>query len=136
MSELESMVAFSNLDELRDAYEWQPGEKGIEYFDANEGTGRKVESGDWICAFYSLYLSSGKLLQSNVGDMPFLTLVGVGKLIKGWDLMVPGMKDGGSRRLIIPSDMAYGENPPPGIPASATLVFELNIVASGTPDGQ
>jgi FKBP-type peptidyl-prolyl cis-trans isomerase len=132
MQNTEAMINFSSLDELSDAYTWQDGQSGITYFDVVEGDGREVLSGDWIAAFYTLWDAEGNLLQTNSNDKPFVIEVGVGNLIKGWDVTVPGMKDGGIRRLIVPGDMAYGETPPPGIKPNATLVFELEIVASGT----
>jgi FKBP-type peptidyl-prolyl cis-trans isomerase len=56
--------------------------------------------------------------------------VGTGQVIKGWDQGVLGMKIGGSRRLIIPADMAYGDSGAGGvIPPGATLVFDIDLVA-------
>jgi FKBP-type peptidyl-prolyl cis-trans isomerase len=55
------------------------------------------------------------------------------EVIKGWTDGVPGMKVGGTRRLIIPADQAYGANPPEGsgIPANAPLVFDIEVTATG-----
>jgi FKBP-type peptidyl-prolyl cis-trans isomerase len=56
--------------------------------------------------------------------------VGTGQVIKGWDQGVLGMKIGGSRRLIIPADMAYGDSGAGGvIPPGATLIFDIDLVA-------
>jgi hypothetical protein len=95
MQNTEAMINFSSLDELSDAYTWQDGQSGITYFDVVEGDGREVLSGDWIAAFYTLWDAEGNLLQTNSNDKPFVIEVGVGNLIKGWDVTVPGMKDGG-----------------------------------------
>src|SRR5258708_15324196 len=61
---------------------------------------------------------------------PFRFPVGTGQVIKGWDQGVVGMKVGGSRRLIIPADLAYGDSGAGGvIPPGATLVFDIDLVA-------
>ena len=55
----------------------------------------------------------------------------LGDLIKGWQMMVPGMKVGGTRRMELPHEFAYGERgSPPDIPAKATLVFEIEVKAT------
>ena len=54
--------------------------------------------------------------------------VGTGNVIPGWDQGVPGMKVGGTRRLVIPSDLAYGENGSGSIPANADLVFVVKVL--------
>lgn len=76
----------------------------------------------------------GKQFDSNIGKMPLPLMVGVGKVIKGWDEGLVGMKAKGKRLLIIPPNKAYGSREAPGgaIPPNSTLVFEvevMNIVA-------
>ena len=78
----------------------------------------------------------GEQFDSSVGrPVPFSFLVGTGKVIKGWDEGVVGMKPGGKRMLIIPPEMAYGERSVGGgkIPAGSTLVFEVQVVAIPVP---
>ena len=59
---------------------------------------------------------------------PFKFTLGQGQVIKGWDEGVVGMKVGGRRVLVIPSDLAYGATgSPPSIPADATLVFVVDL---------
>ena len=56
--------------------------------------------------------------------------LGAGQVIPGWDLGIPGMKTGGMRQLIIPSDLAYGrEGSGSVIPPNATLVFEIELLS-------
>ena len=67
---------------------------------------------------------------SRTQGQPFRFPLGAGSVIKGWDQGVIGMKIGGSRRLIIPADMAYGDSGAGGvIPPGATLVFDIDLVA-------
>jgi len=67
---------------------------------------------------------------SRTAGQPFRFPLGTGQVIKGWDQGVAGMKVGESRRLIIPSDLAYGDNGAGGaIPPGAALVFDIDLVA-------
>lgn len=72
----------------------------------------------------------GKQFDSNIGKVPFPLMVGVGRVIKGWDEGVVGMKEKGKRLLVIPPNKAYGarEFPDGRIPPNSTLVFEVEVV--------
>lgn len=101
--------------------------------DTVEGTGDVVKAGDTVTAHYTgAVAATGVIFQSSHDSgspIPF-SLNGV---IQGWTQGVPGMKVGGTRRLLIPAAMAYGANPPQGsgIPANADLVFDVELVKIG-----
>ena len=59
---------------------------------------------------------------------PFTTVI-PGRLIRGWNEGLPGMRVGGRRRLIVPSPLGYGDRPAGKIPAGATLIFEIELLA-------
>jgi FKBP-type peptidyl-prolyl cis-trans isomerase FkpA len=72
----------------------------------------------------------GELFDTSSGrGLPFSLMVGAGRVIKGWDEGLVGMKETGRRRLVIPPDKAYGaQSPSPKIPPNSTLVFEVELV--------
>lgn len=99
--------------------------------DRIEGTGTVVESGDTVtCHYTGAIAKTGEVFQTShdFGKPISFPLSGV---IEGWTKGVPGMKVGGTRRLLIPAAMAYGDRPPygSGIPANADLVFDIELVA-------
>lgn len=96
------------------------------------GTGAEVAPGATVSVHYTgAVAATGEVFQSSkdFGDTPItFPLSGV---IKGWTDGIPGMKIGGTRRLVIPAAQAYGVNPPAnsGIPANADLVFDVELIA-------
>ena len=72
----------------------------------------------------------GEEFDSSVGKpVPLSVMVGVGRVIKGWDEGLVGMKEGGKRLLLIPAHKAYGDrSPTPKIPPNSALVFEVQLV--------
>jgi FKBP-type peptidyl-prolyl cis-trans isomerase len=71
----------------------------------------------------------GEMFDTSVGrPVPMSLMVGVGRVIQGWDEGLVGMKEGGKRLLVIPPNKAYGDrSPTPKIPPNSTLVFEVEI---------
>lgn len=95
-----------------------------------EGTGEAAENGDIVSVHYTGVLENGQKFDSSLDrETPFSFALGTGRVIKGWDLGVLGMKIGEKRKLTIPSDLAYGTGGVPGvIPANATLIFEVELL--------
>lgn len=95
--------------------------------------GEGVEANDFnkVVVNYTGSLEDGSIFDSslNQGREPFTFTLGVGSVIKGWDLGVKGMKVGGKRKLTIPSKLGYGENGAGSvIPPGATLIFEVDLL--------
>ena len=65
---------------------------------------------------------------ANKKGKPFSFKLGVGEVIKGWDIGVVGMQVGGERRLTIPAHLAYGSKGLPGIPANSDLIFDIKLM--------
>jgi FKBP-type peptidyl-prolyl cis-trans isomerase len=97
--------------------------------DTVEGTGPAVKSGDRVSLHYIGYLEDGTRFDTSAehGE-PFETQIGVGRVIKGWDLGVIGMKVGGQRRLTIPPELAYEDRGSGPIPPNATIIFDLELL--------
>ncbi|MBR7747910.1 FKBP-type peptidyl-prolyl cis-trans isomerase [Undibacterium baiyunense] len=101
------------------------------------GTGVAAESGKQVTVHYTGWLydakapgQRGQQFDSSVTrGTPFSFQLGDGQVIKGWDQGVLGMKVGGHRNLIIPSDLAYGPRGRGPIPPAATLVFDIQLIA-------
>jgi FKBP-type peptidyl-prolyl cis-trans isomerase FkpA len=113
-----------------------PG-NSLEIVDLKAGEGASLAAGQRAVVQYTgwLYQESApdkkgtEFDSSRRSGEPFRFTVGAGQVIKGWDQGVVSMKIGGRRRLIIPADLAYGENGAGGvIPPGATLVFEVELV--------
>jgi FKBP-type peptidyl-prolyl cis-trans isomerase len=101
--------------------------------DTAPGTGSEAKATDTVTVEYTGALASnGVIFQSSkdTGQPVSFALDGV---IEGWKEGIPGMKVGGTRRLLIPAAMAYGGTPPEGsgIPANADLVFDVTLDAIG-----
>lgn len=103
--------------------------KELKIEDVKVGTGKQVKSGDTVVIHYVGTLTDGTKFDSSYDrGTPFETQIGVGRVIKGWDLGVVGMKVGGKRKLIIPAELGYGSQAVGSIPANSTLVFEVELV--------
>jgi peptidylprolyl isomerase len=98
-----------------------------------KGTGAEAKAGDSVTVNYVgvLYNGGKEFDASWKRNEPFSFTLGKGQVIKGWDQGVAGMKVGGRRELIIPSELAYGKTgSPPTIPANAPLVFVVDLLGT------
>lgn len=97
-----------------------------------EGTGDVAAAGQTVTVHYVGTLTDGKKFDSSRDrGQGFKFPLGAGRVIKGWDQGVAGMKIGELRKLTIPSHLAYGAGGfPPVIPPNATLVFEVELLAT------
>jgi len=102
---------------------------GLQTTDTTAGTGDTVKAGDTVTVDYTgAVASTGVIFQSSL-DSGQPVSFGLNQVIQGWTQGIPGMKVGGTRRLLIPANEAYGANPPAGsgIPANADLVFDVTL---------
>ncbi len=103
---------------------------GLQYIELAVGTGEAARAGQTVIVHYTGWLENGKKFDSSVDrGQPFSFPLGAGRVIKGWDEGVQGMKVGGKRKLIIPSNLGYGARGAGGvIPPHATLIFEVELL--------
>ena len=103
---------------------------GLYYKDLAEGTGATAAAGYTVRVQYSGYLVNGQRFDTTEGKTPnyFEFLLNAGRVIKGWDEGVQGMKVGGRRQLVIPPALGYGENGSGSIPPNAILVFDIVLL--------
>jgi FKBP-type peptidyl-prolyl cis-trans isomerase len=105
------------------------GEDGLFYVIEKEGNGARPELSSEVTVHYEGYLLDGDVFDSSYerGMPATFPLTGV---IRGWQLGIPLFKEGGKGKLLIPSHLGYGSNPPPGsgIPRDAVLVFDIELL--------
>ncbi|XP_010536525.1 PREDICTED: peptidyl-prolyl cis-trans isomerase FKBP53-like [Tarenaya hassleriana] len=92
--------------------------------------GKRASPGKQVSVRYIGKLQkNGKIFDSNVRKAPFKFRLGLGQVIKGWDVGVNGMRVGEKRRLTIPPSMGYGKKGAGGqIPPNAWLVFDVELI--------
>ena len=113
-----------------DAPDTQITASGLKIIELQVGEGAEAASGQTVSVHYRGTLENGKQFDASYDrGTPFTFPLGAGRVIKGWDEGVVGMKVGGKRKLVIPPDLAYGSRGAGGvIPPNATLVFEVELL--------
>ncbi|MDH3222072.1 MAG: FKBP-type peptidyl-prolyl cis-trans isomerase [Gemmatimonadota bacterium] len=102
---------------------------GLLYQDFVVGTGAEAMTGGFASVSYTGWLKEGP--QFDAGTFNFT--MGAGDVIAGWDEGIPGMREGGTRRLIIPPELGYGSAGRGSIPPGATLVFDVTLLQTAPP---
>ncbi|MFY2559686.1 FKBP-type peptidyl-prolyl cis-trans isomerase [Corallococcus terminator] len=93
------------------------------------GTGDAATAGMRVYVHYTGWLPDGKKFDSSAGRSPIDFILGQGRVIEGWDQGIAGMRVGGKRRLVIPSELGYGAQGSSGaIPPYSVLVFDTELI--------
>jgi FKBP-type peptidyl-prolyl cis-trans isomerase len=102
---------------------------GLQWRDDQAGSGAEATSGRTVSVHYTGTLTDGtKFDSSRDRGQPFEFPLGAGRVIRGWDEGVAGMKVGGRRTLVIPPELGYGARNVGPIPANSTLVFDVELL--------
>ncbi len=102
----------------------------LQVIDTQVGDGAEASADSAVTVDYTgAVAATGSIFESSKDSGQPATF-NVGDVIDGWKQGIPGMKEGGVRRLVIPAELAYGANPPQGsgIPANAALVFDVTLI--------
>ncbi|TKW04616.1 hypothetical protein SEVIR_7G121400v4 [Setaria viridis] len=100
----------------------------IQEMELGKPDGKKATNGKKVAMRYIGKLKNGTIFDSNVSGRPFEFRLGVGQVIKGWDVGVNGMRVGDKRRLTVPPSMGYGSQRVGPIPQNSTLIFDVELV--------
>lgn len=93
------------------------------------GDGTEVVKGALVVCHYTGFFTDGTKFDSSIDrGRPFQFVIGSGRVIKGWDIGILGMKVGGKRALEIPSTLGYGERAILNIPPHSDLRFEVELL--------
>ena len=111
-----------------DIGESQVTSSGLKITELVLGDGQEATPGTNVSVNYKGTLDDGKEFDSSYGRGPFEFSLGAGMVIKGWDEGVAGMKVGGKRKLVIPSELGYGSRGIGPIPPNSVLTFEVELL--------
>ena len=131
-----TLFAMANSDELNISQQGEleeiTTESGLVILDLVVGEGEEAIPGKTVTVNYTGKLENGEQFDTSIGRAPFSFPLGAGRVIKGWDEGVAGMKVGGQRKLTIPPELAYGTRGAGNvIPPNATLIFDVELLKVG-----
>lgn len=111
-------------------------ESGIKIVMVEEGLGLSPQDGQFVKVAYTGQVSDGTLFNSANGAAPYIFQVGQGQVIPAWDEVLPLLNEGDRAFLLVPPELAYGEDGAPGIEPDETLIFDIVLlqVFDGSPD--
>ena len=121
-------ILFAMAEETPSDSNSRTTESGLTIIDLVLGEGDEAESGQTVTVNYTGTLENGEQFDTSYGRAPFPFPLGGGRVIKGWDEGVAGMKVGGKRKLVIPPELGYGSRNMGPIPANSTLIFEVELL--------
>lgn len=105
---------------------------GVQYWDIVVGTGPTAVAGKTVGVHYTGWLANGTKFDSSVDrGKPIMFPLGAGRVIRGWDEGIAGMKVGGKRQLRIPPQLGYGFRGAGKVPPNAILIFDIQLLAVG-----
>ena len=131
-SEAQSKKLAGKIAEVEKAFpNYDKDSNGIYYKTTKQGSGEKCGKGKNVSTEYKGYFVDGSVFDQSKGRGPLDFTTGIGQMIPGFDVMVQDMKVGEKRTLVLPPDMAYGENGIPGaIPGNTFLAFDIELVSA------